>query len=189
MTDEGSALPHLAMGGSDAYNTPAAHATTGALVTDALQTPGLPQFGDPDPQRAYNRVFFALLRIGRTVMPGVEKALRDIGIVDPIWYEILLATEEAGVDGIQMLALQRRLFVAQYALSRHVARIEKAGLIRRAATGGAGRGQTLHLTEQAKGLHHRVWQVYAAEIDKAFGSRMTTDEAYALVRVLNRLYP
>lgn len=158
-------------------------------MTSDDRIPGQAQFGDDDPSIAYNRLFFALLRVNRSLMPEIAKSLRAIGIADPIWYEILLATEEAGTDGIQMIALQRRLFLPQYALSRHVARIEKAGLIRREATAGSGRGQILYLTEQGTGLHHRVWTVYVEKIQKALGSRISTDEAYALTRMLNRLYP
>lgn len=121
-------------------------------------------------------------------MPGIEKALREMGIADPIWYEILLATEEAGDEGVQMQALEKRLYVPQYAISRHVARIEKAGLIRRTAAGGAGRGQILHLTERGRGLPGRIWAVYVELIQSAFAPAITTDEAYALVRLLNRLY-
>lgn len=149
---------------------------------------GAPQFGDSDPRIAYNRVFFAMLRIQRTLMPEIEKSLRAMGIADPIWYEILLATEEAGPAGIQMQALERRLFVAQYALSRHVGRMEKAGLIRRAAAGGAGRGQILFIAPEGAGLHGRIWQVYAEKIQTAFSPRISMDEAYDLVRMLNRLY-
>lgn len=150
---------------------------------------GLPQFGDDTATTAYGRVFFALLRIERTLMPGIVAELRAMGIADPVWYEILLATDEAGPAGIQMMTLQKRLFVAQYALSRHVARMEKAGLIRREAMPGAGRGQRVFLAPAAEGLHQRVWQVYLARIQQALAPRMSTDEAYALVRVLNRLYP
>jgi DNA-binding MarR family transcriptional regulator len=151
--------------------------------------PAQARLGDADPRIAYNRVFFALLRIDRSLMPGIEKALRGLGIADPVWYEILLATEEAGAGGVQMIDLQRRLFIAQYALSRHVARLERAGLVRCAATGGAGRGRTLHLTDAARGLHARVWQVYVEGIQSALAPRLTTDEAYDLLATLNKLYP
>lgn len=149
---------------------------------------GLPQFGDADAGIAYNRVYFALQRIQRTLMPGIEKSLRDMGVADPIWFEILLAAEEAGAEGIQMLVLQKRLFVPQYALSRHIARIEKAGLIRRAASGGAGRAQIVYLTPAAAGMADRIWAVYSDRIQTAFAPGMTTDQAYDLLRMLNRLY-
>jgi DNA-binding MarR family transcriptional regulator len=150
--------------------------------------PDDPQFGDADARIAYNRVFFALLRVDRSVMPGVASALREMGIADPIWYEILLATEEAGPGGIPMQALQKRLFVPQYALSRHIARIEKAGFVRRESIPGAGRGQRVFLAPAAEGLQERVWQVYMARIQAHLAPRLSTDEAYDLVRLLNRLY-
>lgn len=158
------------------------------MPTQVLPATGQPQFGDDDAQTAYNRVFFALLRIQRSLMPEIEKTLRTLGINDPIWYEILYAVEQAGDAGVQMLALQNRLAVPQYSLSRHVARMETAGLILRKAIPGVGRGQNLHLTDKSLGLQERVWQVYVSRIQTAFGPNMTTDEAYDLVRALNKLY-
>lgn len=158
------------------------------MLATQTPAPGQPQFGDDDPGIAYNRVFFGLLRVQRSLMPEIEKSLRGLGIPDPIWYEILYAVEQAGASGVQMLSLQDRLAIPQYALSRHVARMERAGLIRRESVPGAGRGQNLHLTEMSVGLQDRVWQVYVARIQAAIGPHMTTDEAYDLVRYLNRLY-
>jgi DNA-binding MarR family transcriptional regulator len=145
-------------------------------------------FGDSSPQHAYYRLFFALQRVARTIMPDIERALHAEGIADPVWYEILLAAEEAGTQGVQMLTLQRRLFVRQYALSRHVARMERVGLIRRVSVPGAGRGQTVHLTEAAQGLQHRLWAVYSQRIEAAVADRLTPAEAYAALRLVNRLY-
>ncbi len=146
-------------------------------------------FGDADPRIGYYRLYFALQRIDRSIKPTIERALKAEGLADPIWYEILLAAEEAGAAGVQMLDLQRRLFVPQYALSRHVMRMEKAGLIRRSSVPGAGRGQRVHLTETARGLHDRIWAVYSRQIEAAFASRLTTKEVYAALTMMNRLYP
>ena len=157
----------------------------------ALDDPAPDQalFGDASPHYSYYRLFFALLRINRTQLPKIERALKQAGMADPIWYEILLAAEEAGEADVQMLALQKRLFVPQYALSRHIARMEKAGLIRREAVQGAGRGQTVHVTKVALGLQKRVWEIYEAMIYKAFADRLNTAEAYAALKLMNRLYP
>ncbi len=122
-------------------------------------------------------------------MPDIELALKETGLADPVWFEILLAAEEAGEAGVQMRILQRRLFLQQYALSRHITRMETAGLIRRSSVPGAGRGQTVHLTESARGLQDRVWQVYRQRIEAALADRLSTDEAYAALRLMNRLYP
>jgi hypothetical protein len=116
-------------------------------VTSTQPVPNAPTdqalFNDADPTHAYYRLFFALQRVARTIMPDIERAFRNEGIADPIWYEILLAAKESGADGVQMMTLQRRLFVQQYSLSRHIPRMERVGLIRTVPVQGAGRGKTV----------------------------------------------
>ena len=155
---------------------------------NASLPPAKPELGDSDPRIAYNRVVFALLRIERTMLQDIARELRSIDIPDPIWFEILLAAEEADNQGVQMLTLQRRLCVPQYTLSRLIARMQAAGLIRRQASSGAGRSQRVFLTPAAQGLRQRIWEVYEASIQQAMAKRLNTDEAYDLVRLLNRLY-
>ncbi|MGP9790530.1 MarR family winged helix-turn-helix transcriptional regulator [Roseinatronobacter sp. NSM] len=147
------------------------------------------RYGDSDPQIAYFRVYFALMRINRTLMPPIEAALRAQGIADPVWYEILLAAEEAGENGVQMLDLQRRLFLPQYTVSRHIARMQKAGLVQRKAASGKGRGQTVFVTDAARGVHEQVWKEYSRQVRAALETKLDTQSAYALLDMLNRLYP
>ncbi|EAU47248.1 transcriptional regulator, MarR family protein [Salipiger bermudensis HTCC2601] len=140
-------------------------------------------------EMAYNRVWFNLLRIQRCLGPEIARALKGEGVDDPVWYEILLELERAGPDGIAMATLEDKLFMPQYSLSRHAARLEATGWIRRSPRPGPGRGQMLALTEAGKGLHARLWTVYEEAIRARLGPRMSTEEAYALSRMLIRLYP
>jgi DNA-binding MarR family transcriptional regulator len=146
-------------------------------------------FADDDPRIAHNRVWFNLLRIQRSMAPRIARALKAQGIDDPVWYEILVEIERAGQPGLPMAELERRLFVSQYALSRHVARLQAMGLIRREKMPGAGRAQRLYLTPVGDGLHQKVWPAYEAAIQGELSHRMSTDEAYGLCRLLIRLYP
>lgn len=146
-------------------------------------------FPDEDPQIAYNRVWFNLQRIQRSAFPRIARALKREGIDDPIWYEILIEVERGGADGLPMVELERRLFLPQYALSRHVARITAAGHVRSEAMAGKGRARRLFLTAQGEGLHEKIWPAYHTAIQAEIAARMTTDEAYALSRLLIRLYP
>ncbi|QDC11512.1 MarR family transcriptional regulator [Oceanicola sp. D3] len=135
-----------------------------------------------------NRVWFNLLRIHRSTGGRIAKALREIGVGDPVWYEILLELERAGPDGLPMAALERKLFCPQYALSRHAARLEEEGWIISAAAPGPGRGKVLRLTSAGKGRHGQIWEVYRAAIAEEVGRRLSVDETYALARLLIRLY-
>lgn len=151
--------------------------------------PPAPPFGDADPRIAHNRVWFNLQRIQRSMAPRIARALRSQGIEDPVWYEILIEIERAGGAGLQMAELERRLYMPQYALSRHAARLEAKGLVRREKMPGAGRAQRLFLTEAGEGLHGRIWPAYMEAIQAELAHRLTVDEAYDLCRVLIRLYP
>ena len=50
-------------------------------------------------------------------------------------------------------------------------------------------GRGVALTEAGQGLHARLWTVYEEAIRARLGHRMSTEEAYALSRMLIRLYP
>jgi DNA-binding MarR family transcriptional regulator len=162
-------------------------------VTSTQPVPDAPTdqalFNDAGPTHAYFRLFFALQRVARAIMPDIERVLRNEGIADPIWYEILLAAEEAGEAGVQMMTLQRRLFVQQYSLSRHIARMERVGLIRTVSMQGAGRGKFVHLTTSAIGLQGRLWAIYSHRIEAAFADRLAPADTYAALKRVNRLYP
>lgn len=148
-----------------------------------------PGFPDDDARISYNRVWFNLLRIQRTAFPRIARALRRHGMEDPIWHEIMLEIDRGRDDGLQMAELERRLHVAQYALSRHVTRMVTGGLVRRERSPGAGRGQRLFLTNAGRLANEAIWPEYMAAIQTEFAHRLSTDEAYALCRVLIRLYP
>lgn len=151
--------------------------------------PEEPRFDDGDDRIAFNRVWFNLQRIQRSMGPRIARALKAQGIDDPVWYEILIEIERAGPDGLQMLELERRLYMPQYALSRHAARLETAGFVRREKLAGAGRGQKLFLTAQGQGLHQQIWPGYMAAIQEQLAHRLSVAEAYDLTRLLIRLYP
>lgn len=144
---------------------------------------------DPYPEIAYNRVWFNLQRIQRSLGTRIARALRAAGFEDPVWYEFLLELERAGADGLPMAELEERLFMPQYALSRHAKRLETLGWIYRQPRPGPGRGQTLRLTEAGHGMHAQIWQDYERIIQEELAHRMCTCEAYALARQLIRLYP
>lgn len=151
--------------------------------------PADPFAGDTYPEIGYNRVWFNLMRIQRSLGPRIARALREAGLEDPVWYEILLELEAAGPEGMAMADLEAKLYMPQYALSRQARRLEETGWIRRTPRPGPGRGQTLALTEAGKGLETQVWKIYEDAIRTHLQDRLSTDEAYTLARMLIRLYP
>ncbi|EAQ04082.1 transcriptional regulator, MarR family protein [Pseudooceanicola batsensis HTCC2597] len=137
----------------------------------------------------YNRLWINLLRIQRSTMARLSRALRKEGIGDPIWHELMTQIERAGPGGLQMAELERRLFCAQYTLSRHVGRLEELGFVSSRSENGPGRSKRLVLTRAGQETNRRIWPVYARIIQDEFADRLTTEEAYDLVARLIRLYP
>ena len=150
---------------------------------------GIEFFGDYDARISYNRVWFNIMRAHRKFHPRIAKVLKACGLNDPLWYEILLEVERAGETGQPMAELEEKLFVPQYALSRHVARLEKEGYIRREYIADGRRKQILFLTSKGTGVHARVWPAYAEAMQAEIGPHLSTEEAYALSRLLIKLLP
>lgn len=159
------------------------------MTTRPSPSPNAAFFGDDDDAIAYNRAWFNIMRAHRKFHPRIARALKSHGTNDPIWYEILLELERAGADGQPMAALEDKLFVPQYALSRHVARMEKDGLLRREFIADGRRKQILFLTDRGAGLHAKIWPTYWEAMQTEIGQHLTTEEAYALSRLLIKLLP
>lgn len=150
-------------------------------------SPPLNPFFDDDPCVSYNRVWFNVMRAHRKFHPIIAKTLRNEGLKDPIWFEIILAVDRAGEEGQPMQQLEEHLFVPQYALSRHIQRLEESGFLRREFISDGKRKQILFLTDQGAGVHERIWPIYHDAMQAAIGPLMTTDDAYDLSRHLIKL--
>ncbi len=136
-----------------------------------------------------SRVWFNLIRSHRYLYPRFERSLRQLGIENPIWYEIFLEIERAGPEGAKASDIQECLFMAQFNMSRHLSRMEKKGFISRHPDEKDGRAQILRLTPQAFNAEKEIWPQYFATIQKELGERLTKEEALELFRLLSKLYP
>ncbi|MCP4818190.1 MAG: winged helix-turn-helix transcriptional regulator [Shimia sp.] len=146
-------------------------------------------FGDADPNIAYSRVWFYVLKSQRKFFLKFSQALKKEGLGDPVWYEILFEVGQAGDDGKLMGELENKLLLPQYALSRHVTRMTEAGLLRRTYISDGRRKQMLFLTDLGKVRHAEIWPVYLEVLKTEMGPLLDTDEAYDLARFLLRLLP
>lgn len=144
-------------------------------------------FADADETIAYSRLWFYVLRVHRRYLPLFTRALKQEGFADPLWYEILFELVQSGHKGQTMTALQSRLAVPQYALSRHVARMEREGLLLRTNTEQDRRQQILFPSNLGKAKQGQVWEVYFTAIKAELSQHLDTTEAYQLARDLLRL--
>lgn len=146
-------------------------------------------FNDDDANVGFNRLWFNMMRAHRHFYPVITKALKAHGLNDPIWYEILLQIHRGGPDGKLMGEIETELFLPQYALSRHVSRLEKAGFLRREFIADGRRKQVLFLTNKGVDLHGAVWQTYHDAMQDMLADRVSSDEAYEAALTLIKLLP
>ena len=127
-----------------------------------------------------------LVRAHQAAMSCVESALKGADLPPLAWYEVLVELERAG-KGVRPFALEETLQLPQYGLSRLLARMEAAGLLRRASCPGDGRGQMIILTDAGREMRQRMWPVYAGAVQQAVGARLSPEEADGLADLLGRL--
>lgn len=117
-------------------------------------------------------------------MAGVERALKASGFPPLEWYDVLLELERAGPS--RPRALEQRLLLAQYNLSRLLDRMEAAGVIARTPCTTDGRGRVVEVTGEGRDLRARMWPPYAAAIRAAIAG-LSDEEAATLADLLERL--
>ena len=141
----------------------------------------------PAPNPHAETVWTRLIRASTRVQAEIEAALKAAGLPPLDWYDVLWEIEKAEPDGLRQFALQERLLLPQYGLSRLIARIAGAGLITRTPCPEDGRGQILALTEKGAATRKAMWPVYAAAMQQAIGTRLAGDDGRRLAELLARL--
>jgi DNA-binding MarR family transcriptional regulator len=130
------------------------------------------------------RVFLAAhaAAIGR-----IERDLAGEGLMPLSWYDVLFALYEAPDHKLRMNELARAILVTRGGLTRLVARIEKAGFLRREPDPADGRGSYAVLDEEGLEALRRTWPTYARGIAEHFGEHLSDEEVEVLYRALRRV--
>jgi DNA-binding MarR family transcriptional regulator len=118
----------------------------------------------------------------------VERALAEAGLPSLTWYDVLWALRRSPNQALRMGGLSDNvLAMSRTGLTRLVDRIEAAGLVRREVCDSDRRGTWVVLTDEGRHMHARMWEVYAAEIERVFVSVVDCAEAEAFRNVLERM--
>ncbi len=130
------------------------------------------------------RAWIALARAYRFVLEDVERALKAAGLPPLEWYDVLLEVERAGPDGLRPYALQERLLLPQYGMSRLIDRMERAGLVAKHRCDADRRGFEVRITALGRRTRRQMWPVYSAALGQALQDSMPTERMKALAELL-----
>ncbi|MBN9257171.1 MULTISPECIES: MarR family winged helix-turn-helix transcriptional regulator [unclassified Mesorhizobium] len=128
-----------------------------------------------------------LARVSRQLVESTEDALKAAALPPLAWYDVLHELAEAGEGGLRPYELIDRVLLAQYNVSRLLARLEADGLVERLPVADDGRGQRVRITEGGKTMRRRIWAVYGGSIADLMDDRLSTEEMEALSALLGRL--
>lgn len=140
---------------------------------------------EPSPQ--ISDAWARLVRVQQALLDAVEGELKAAGFPPLGWYDALLALSRAGGGKLRPLALEKAMLLPQYATSRLIDRLEKAGLIAREDCPDDGRGQMIAITPAGRALRSKMWDVYGAAIARHVGAKLSNEEARRLSELLGKL--
>ena len=128
-----------------------------------------------------------LNRVQTALLAAVEHDLKAAGFPPLAWYDALLELGRATEGGLRPLDLERAMLLPQYSTSRLVDRLEKEGLVVRQPCPTDGRGQIVAITPAGRALQRRMWDTYAAAIERHVGTRLSDADAATLAGLLGKL--
>lgn len=128
-----------------------------------------------------------LHRVSRQLLEKAEDALKAEALPPLAWYDALHEIAQAGEAGLRPFQLIDRMLLAQYSVSRLLARLEAEGLIEKLDVADDGRGQAVRITGQGRDLRRRMWSVYGKVIDAQLAGKLVADELLTLRELLGRL--
>ena len=139
------------------------------------------------PSSAAIKAWGRLMRVSRQLVERTEDALKAEGLPPLAWYDVLHELAEAGEGGLRPFELVDRVLLAQYSVSRLLARLDTDGLVEKLSVADDGRGQTVRITAQGREMRRRIWAIYGASIAELMGDRLSIKELEMLARLLGRL--
>ncbi|MBZ9765800.1 MarR family winged helix-turn-helix transcriptional regulator [Mesorhizobium sp. CA6] len=128
-----------------------------------------------------------LMRVSRQLVEKTEDALKAGGLPPLGWYDVLHELAEAGENGLRPFELIDRVLLAQYGVSRLLARLEVDGLVEKLPVSDDGRGQTVRITQSGRNMRRRIWAVYGASIAELMGDRLSAQDLKTLASLLGQL--
>jgi DNA-binding MarR family transcriptional regulator len=138
------------------------------------------------PSDAVVRAWARLVKAQQAVLVAVESELKAAGLPPLAWYDVLLELSHRDA-GLRPFALEQKLLLAQYNLSRLLDRLERAGYIERQTCPEDRRGQIVAITTSGRALLKRMWPTYRAAIARHVGAKLREGEAARLASLLGKL--
>lgn len=132
-------------------------------------------------------VWTSLARVEQALLARVEADVEEAGFPPLAWYDVLIALTNSDQGHLRPVDLERKMLLPQYATSRLIDRLVKAGLVERRDCPMDGRGQFVAITAKGRSLQKKMWPSCAAAIHRHIGEKLSPDEHLQLRGLLQKL--
>lgn len=139
------------------------------------------------PQEPVPSPWPAFLTAHAVLVGKVEERLKQAGLPELSWYDVLWALERSGPGRLRMHELADAVVISRSNLTRLVDRLEAERLVARERCLDDRRSAFAVLTPAGRRLRRRMWPVYAAAIEELFDRHLLPAERQALSGMLARL--
>jgi DNA-binding MarR family transcriptional regulator len=139
------------------------------------------------PSQEATSAYTRLMRAQQCVLAAVENDLKGAGFPPLAWYDALLELSRAENGMLRPVELEKQMLLPQYSTSRLVDRLVEAGLVERKTCPVDGRGQYVVITQSGRNMQKKMWDTYAASIERHVGSKLSNKDAASLCDLLGRL--
>lgn len=150
-------------------------------VTAADGSPCRDQF----PQSAARAAVVAVVRGYGAVQRHMEPYFARFGITPP-QFQVLTIVNRLGNQPPTQRRLARELYVSFPNVTVMLARLERAGLIRRRSNPDDRREKFVQLTSPARALLKRIWKIHQKQLDRVMAG-LTEPEQVELTSLLNKM--
>jgi DNA-binding MarR family transcriptional regulator len=138
----------------------------------------------PQPSLSVTRAWVRLMRAQQLVLGAIEQDLKAADLPPLGWYDVLLELSRVEGGRLRPYEIEERTLLAQHNLSRLLDRMDKAGLVQREVFSEDGRGRWVVITENGRAMQARIWNVYAAAIQRHLGNKLNNGQADQLAELL-----
>ncbi len=132
------------------------------------------------------RAFRTLLEAHSQLLDALNVRFRDRELSLP-YYDVLVHLSEAPAHRLRMQELARRVLLSKSGLTRLIDRMERRGLVRRAASEDDARGVNAVLTPAGLQALEAAVPAHKEDLVELVGSVMTAEEADVLTDLLGRV--
>ena len=139
----------------------------------------------PSPSATTLLAYDRLTAAARRSRAAAQSRLDAANLPPADWYDVLALLDRRGA--MRPRDLVAALGIEQYTLSRMLARIAAAGLVRARPCTDDRRGQIVALTGKGAAARAAMWPVYAGAMAGAIEARLDPDERVQLAILLDKV--